>query len=229
MDQYGGSIGGPLKANRSFFFFSVENLQQRTGLSFTEAVPSAEARRRIIAGEPVGSGAGQSPARTQAVAPLLDGFPLGQVATSNPLVDLTTMSSEAEQRETALSLESTTASRSSSRSMTASSVTGSTRRPSDTAARARQRAPAELVLNHQSVGAISSTSKMAQPAGDGTTAYGPPATIRSACRSGAFTSSSTTPGAPLASRGAATPAHRASSTTGRRSIPGRCRSRTHDV
>ena len=32
-----------------------------TGLSFTEAVPSAEARRRIIAGEPVGSGAGQSP------------------------------------------------------------------------------------------------------------------------------------------------------------------------
>ena len=104
MDQYGGSIGGPLKSNKTFFFASVENLRQRTGLSFTEAVPSAEARRRIIAGEPVGSGSGQSPTRTQAVAPLLNGFPLGQVPTSNVLVDLATLTAQAEQRETALSL-----------------------------------------------------------------------------------------------------------------------------
>ena len=38
-------------------------------------MPSDEAIRRIQAGEPVGSGAGQSAARTQAVAPLLAGFP----------------------------------------------------------------------------------------------------------------------------------------------------------
>ncbi len=102
----GGSIGGPIKSNKTFFFFSVENLKQTTGLSFTEAAPSAEAHRRVLAGEPVGSGAGQSPERTKAVALLLNGFPMGQVATSNPLVDLATLTSEAEQRETALSMRS---------------------------------------------------------------------------------------------------------------------------
>ncbi len=64
-----------MSRNRTFFFFSFEGLRQTTGLSFTEAVPSAEARRRILAGEPVGSGAGQSPERTRAVAPLLSGLP----------------------------------------------------------------------------------------------------------------------------------------------------------
>jgi hypothetical protein len=53
LDQFGGSIGGPIVTNRTFFFGSFEGLRQKTGLSFTEAVPSAEARRRILAGEPV--------------------------------------------------------------------------------------------------------------------------------------------------------------------------------
>ncbi len=83
-NQFGGSIGGPLATNKTFFFASYEGLKQRTGLSFTEAVPSDEAIRRIQAGEPVGSGAGQSAARTQAVAPLLAGFPRGTVATCEP-------------------------------------------------------------------------------------------------------------------------------------------------
>ena len=69
LDQFGGSLGGPVVQNRSFFFASFERLRQRTGLRFTEAVPSVEARRRIAAGEPVGSGAGQSGDRTRAVAP----------------------------------------------------------------------------------------------------------------------------------------------------------------
>ena len=104
LDQFGGSVGGPLRSNRTFFFASVEGLRQNTGLSFTEAVPSAEARRRILAGEPVGSGAGQSAARTLAVAPLLAGFPVGTVRTANPLVDLATLDAQAEQRETTASL-----------------------------------------------------------------------------------------------------------------------------
>ena len=58
LNQFGGSVGGPLKQNRTFFFVSYEGLRQNTGLTFTEAVPSAEARRRIQAGEPVGSGQG---------------------------------------------------------------------------------------------------------------------------------------------------------------------------
>ncbi len=103
LDQFGGSIGGPLAKNRTFFFFSFEGLRQTTGLSFTEAVPSDEARRRILAGEPVGSGAGQSVARTQAVAPLLSGFPLGSTATANALAALLTRGNEAEQNENSLS------------------------------------------------------------------------------------------------------------------------------
>jgi hypothetical protein len=102
-NQFGGSLGGPIVSNKTFFFGSYEGLKQTTGLSFTEAVPSDEAIRRIQAGEPVGSGAGQSPARTQAVAPLLAGFPRGTVATSNPLLALATLDTQAEQNEHTLS------------------------------------------------------------------------------------------------------------------------------
>jgi carboxypeptidase family protein/TonB-dependent receptor-like protein len=104
LDQFGGSIGGPLAENRTFFFASFEGLRQQTDLSFTEAVPSAEARRRILAGEPAGSGAGQSAERTRAVAPLLAGFPEGAVATSNPMLALTTLDTEATQEENTVSL-----------------------------------------------------------------------------------------------------------------------------
>jgi outer membrane receptor protein involved in Fe transport len=103
LNQFGGSLGGPIKSNKSFFFFSFEGLRQKTGLSFTEAVPSDEAIRRVNAGEPVGSGAGQSPSRTQAVAPLLAGFPRATQPTSNPLVGLASLSSTAEQDENTLS------------------------------------------------------------------------------------------------------------------------------
>ncbi len=98
-NQFGGSLGGPIVSNRTFFFGSYEGLRQTTGLSFTEAVPSDEAIRRVMAGEPIGSGGGQSAARTQAVAPLLAGFPRGTVATANPLLALATLDTQAEQRE----------------------------------------------------------------------------------------------------------------------------------
>jgi carboxypeptidase family protein/TonB-dependent receptor-like protein len=104
LDQFGGSIGGPLVNGRTFFFLSYEGLRQRTGLSFTEAVPSDEARRRILAGEPVGSGAGQNADRTRAVAALLSGFPQSSNVTSNPLLALYTNTTKAKQDETSMSL-----------------------------------------------------------------------------------------------------------------------------
>ena len=104
LNQFGVSLGGPIVSNRTFFFGSYEGLKQTTGLSFTEAVPSDEAIRRIVTGEPIGTGAGQSAARTQAVAPLLAGFPRGTVATANPLLALATLDTEARQTEHSLSL-----------------------------------------------------------------------------------------------------------------------------
>jgi hypothetical protein len=104
LNQFGVSIGGPIVSNKTFFFGSYEGLKQTTGLSFTEAVPSAEAIRRIQAGEFIGTGQGQSAARTQAVAPLLAGFPQGTVATANPLLSLATLDTQAEQSEHSVSL-----------------------------------------------------------------------------------------------------------------------------
>jgi hypothetical protein len=104
LDQFGGSLGGPIATNKTFFFVSYERLRQTTGLSFTEAVPSDEARRRILAGEPIGAGAGQNADRTRAVAALMDGFPRGTTPTANPLVSLTTLDAEAKQQEDAMSL-----------------------------------------------------------------------------------------------------------------------------
>jgi len=104
LDQFGGSLGGPIATSKTFFFVSYEGLRQTTGLTFTEAVPSDEARRRIAAGEPVGSGAGQSADRTRAVAPLLGGFPQGTAATANPLLSLATLDTTAEQKENSASV-----------------------------------------------------------------------------------------------------------------------------
>ena len=104
LDQFGGSIGGPLAKNKAFFFGSFEGLRQTTGLSFTEAVPSAEARRRIAAGEPSSlTGGTQRRAHARGRAACSRAFPKARQSTSNALLALATNTTEAEQKENSLS------------------------------------------------------------------------------------------------------------------------------
>ncbi len=101
LNQYGGSLGGPIVGNKLFFFGSYEGLRQDTGLNFVESVPSDLARAQVLAGIPTTAGGGRSPERTRAVSPLLAGFPTETIGSSNPLVGRTQLASVADQREDA--------------------------------------------------------------------------------------------------------------------------------
>ena len=72
LNQYGGSIGGPILKDKLFFFASQENLRQRAGVNVIGSVPSLSARARAV----------------PSIQPLLKGYPVGQLATSNPDLDI---------------------------------------------------------------------------------------------------------------------------------------------
>ncbi len=72
LNQFGGSFGGAIVKDKTFFFASVETLKQRSGVNLIASVPSLAARDRAVA----------------SIKPLLAGYPVGQTPTANPLLDL---------------------------------------------------------------------------------------------------------------------------------------------
>lgn len=72
LNQFGGSIGGPIVRNKTFFFKNFEGLRQRVSTTFTESVPSAAFRARST-----------NPVITQ----LLSAYPAGTQGTSDADID----------------------------------------------------------------------------------------------------------------------------------------------
>ena len=81
LNQYGGSLGGPIQKNKLFFFASVEALNQRAGLNLIETVPSASARAKAA------SDALSNP-KIAAILPLINAYPMGLQPSANAQLDI---------------------------------------------------------------------------------------------------------------------------------------------
>ncbi|HEX6284935.1 MAG TPA: TonB-dependent receptor, partial [Pyrinomonadaceae bacterium] len=73
-NQFGGSFGGPIKPDRTFFFFGYESLRENLGQTIRTVVPDLNARNGILP-------AGGNVTVNSAVKPYLDEFPLPNGAT----------------------------------------------------------------------------------------------------------------------------------------------------
>ncbi|MGO9941102.1 MAG: carboxypeptidase regulatory-like domain-containing protein [Terracidiphilus sp.] len=58
LNQFGGSVGGPIRHNKTFFFVDGEQKYQREGITFTGLVPSLAMRSGDFSSDPFGNAAG---------------------------------------------------------------------------------------------------------------------------------------------------------------------------
>ncbi len=73
LNQFGGTLGGPIVRDKAFFFVAYEGYRQDLGLTLIGYVPSADFRSQVLAESP-------------ALAPVVNAYPLGHNPTSNPSV-----------------------------------------------------------------------------------------------------------------------------------------------
>jgi hypothetical protein len=87
LNQFGGSVGGPVVKDKLFFFAGIETLKQRSAVPFVENTPSAAVRaaRDCTPGEVPSATA--VTCINPAIRPLLAAFPVGVTPTSNPFFD----------------------------------------------------------------------------------------------------------------------------------------------
>jgi hypothetical protein len=83
LNQFGGSMGGPIVRDKTFFFLACEGYRQYWGFPLSGFVPSPSLRAQVAAESP-------------ALIPIIDAYPQGQAATTSPDVD--SFSSEGRQR-----------------------------------------------------------------------------------------------------------------------------------
>jgi hypothetical protein len=91
LNQFGGSVGGPIVKNKLFFFAGTEILKQRTTAPFVEATPSATVRALPDCVGPIARQATPT-CMNPAVRPLLAAFPVGAYSSTNSLFDIANVS-----------------------------------------------------------------------------------------------------------------------------------------